>query len=364
MKLLMTLILCCGLALSVQAQIVRMETVLGDIDIELRPDVAPLTVANFLNYVNSGAYNGTIIHRSLHNSIIQGGSLKVTNGLFSYVINNGTVNNEYSLPNTRGTIAMAKPANSPDGASNSWFFNIIDNTEILGPNSVSNPGSNGFTVFGTVINGLEVIDAINLLRTSDTGNTITVVIDGQAFQASDLPYRNSFPSVYSESDAVVFQNMYVLDEALHINPGINGSWYNSATNGQGMFIDYFPTLDKMFMGWFTFDTVDLAQGVSANLGDANNRWITGLGDINHETNAVTFDMVSTSGGLFDNPRAVTNTEPGSVGTVVITFADCANATVDYNLTSPAVSGSFPLTRIVNDNVALCETLSRQTATSR
>ncbi len=354
MKFLLTLLLLCGLSLSAHAQIVRMETVLGNIDIELRPDVAPITVANFLNYVNDGDYDNSYFHRSVRNFIIQGGGFTYINGQSGSVPADDPIVNEYNLPNTRGTIAMAKPPTGPDTATSQWFFNMVDNTNALSPSNTNNANSGGFTVFGSVVGGMDVVDAIAALP----------IITNFNEPINEIPLINYTSGSIQQSNLVLINSAYVLDESLHINTGLNGSWYNAATSGQGMFFDYFSSIDKLFLAWFTFDTVDLAEGVSANLGNANQRWLTGLGSINHETNTVTFDMISTSGGLFDNPQAVTNSEAGSIGTVTITFADCANATVNYNLTSPAVSGSFPLTRIVNDNVALCESLSRQAATSR
>jgi peptidyl-prolyl cis-trans isomerase A (cyclophilin A) len=351
MKLLITLFLFCGLSLSASAQIVRMETVLGNIDIELRPDVAPLTVANFLRYVNDGDYDNSYFHRSVRNFIIQGGGFTYINGQSGSVTVDAPIINEssLSLPNLRGTISMARTSNV-DSATSQWFFNTVDNSNLDG-------NGDGYAVFGSVIAGMEVVDAIAALP---------IVRDFSA-PINEIPLIDYTSGIIQQSNLVLITQAYVLDSALHINQGLNGNWLNTETSGQGMFFDYFPGLDKMFMGWFTFDTVNLVEGVSANLGNANQRWLTGLGNINHETNTVTFDMVSTSGGLFDNPQTVTNSDPGSIGTVTISFADCANATVNYNLTSPAVSGSFQLTSIasvIGENNNLCEYLSRQAATSR
>ncbi len=351
MKFLNKVVILCLISFSLNAQIVRMETVLGNIDIELRPDVAPVTVANFLNYVNSGDYDNSIIHRiGRGNSgltfIVQGGGYNVVNEAAVAIPSRGAIVNEFNLSNVRGTIAMAKIGGNPNSATSQWFFNNVDNQFLDSQNG-------GFTVFGTVIAGMDVVDAIALVQRVNLNNFFP-----------EIPLLNyTFPNTVSLENFVLITHASILQDRI-INPGLNGSWYNAATSGQGFFFDYFTSIDKMFMGWFTFDTVELNAGVAANLGDANQRWLTGLGNINHETNAISFDIISTSGGLFDNPQTVTNSDAGSVGTVTITFTDCANATVDYNLTSPAVSGSFPITRIVNDNVALCESLSRQVGTSR
>lgn len=105
---------------------VRVITSLGDFSIELFDDVAPITVTNFLNYVNSGRFNGTVIHRSVPSFIIQGGWLTFdqTNNSLNPITTDPTIQNEFNLSNTRGTIAMAKQEGNPDSASSQWFINL------------------------------------------------------------------------------------------------------------------------------------------------------------------------------------------------------------------------------------------------
>lgn len=351
MKFLIAIFLFCGLSLSVNAQIVRMETVLGDIDIELRPDVAPLTVANFLNYVDRGDYDNSYFHRSVRNFIIQGGGFTFINGQNNLVPADAPITNEssVSLPNLRGTISMARTSDV-NSATSQWFFNTVNNPSLDG-------NGTGYAVFGSVVAGMDVVDAIAALPIARNFNA----------PINEIPLINYSSGSIQQSNLVLITSAYVLDEAFHINSALSGNWLNTETPGQGMFFDYFSSLDKMFMGWFTFDTVDAVEGGSANLGDTNQRWLTGLGTINHATNTVIFEMTSTSHGLFDNPQEVIYSDAGSIGTVTITFTDCSHATVDYNLTSPAVSGSFLLTSIasvVGENSNLCESLSRQAATLR
>lgn len=141
---------------------VRVITSLGDFSIELFDDVAPVTVANFLNYVNSGRFNGTVIHRSVPNFIIQGGWLTFdqTNNSLNPITTDATIQNEFNLSNTRGTIAMAKQEGNPDSASSQWFINLADNSSNL-------DGQNGgFTVFGEVVgDGMTIVDSIASLPT-------------------------------------------------------------------------------------------------------------------------------------------------------------------------------------------------------
>lgn len=147
-------------ALTVQAQTVtgpsvRFETNLGNIDVVLRPDVAPNTVQNFLNYVNKGAYTNSIIHRSVAGFVIQGGGYQWIDGLVK-TAEDAPVANEFNLSNVRGTIAMAKLDNKPDSATNQWYFNLVKNAGLDSSNG-------GFTVFGNVADsaGLAVMDRIS-----------------------------------------------------------------------------------------------------------------------------------------------------------------------------------------------------------
>lgn len=136
---------------------------LSFVEIELFDSAAPITVANFLQYVNGGLYDGTILHRSVPGFIVQGGGFTPTvaqgavNAL-NPITNLGAIQNEYSSTrsNVAGTIAMAKLGGDPNSASNQWFFNVGNNSSNL------DNQNGGFTVFGRVLgNGMEFINAIN-----------------------------------------------------------------------------------------------------------------------------------------------------------------------------------------------------------
>jgi len=141
-------------------QIVRFKTSLGDIDVQLLPESAPKTVENFMNYVNRGAYNNSIIHRSVPGFIIQGGGYTFANQTFGEIRSDAPVVNEYRVSNTRGTIAMAKLGDNPNSATNQWFFNLANNAGNL------NNQNGGFTVFGRIVNssGLAIMDRIAAVR--------------------------------------------------------------------------------------------------------------------------------------------------------------------------------------------------------
>lgn len=138
-----------------------------------------------------------------------------------------------------------------------------------------------------------------------------------------------------------------------INVGVNDAWYQPETSGQGFFFINFPTIERLFVGWFTHET-EISDDGSAVLGDSGHRWVTALGPT--AGNSATLDVSVTSGGVFDDPTDVQSTEPGAYGTVTVEFEDCSNATVRYDLPTPGLSGEIPVRRIVQGNAAICESL--------
>lgn len=147
------------------AAVARMQTSLGNFDVQLYDAAAPLTVANFLKYVRAGAYNQSFIHRSVPGFIIQGGGYTWVDKI-RVVPKGAPVQNEFSRTrsNLRGTIAMAKVAGDPDSATSEWFFNLADNSMNL------DNQNGGFTVFGKVLfSGMKVVDAIAALPVANAG---------------------------------------------------------------------------------------------------------------------------------------------------------------------------------------------------
>lgn len=142
--------------------IVRFETNLGNIDVELYADRAPKTVANFLSYMNKGAYTNSIIHRTVANFVIQGGGYRLSTSSVDPIPSDAPVVNEFGVSNTRGTIAMAKQEGNPNSATNQWFFNLRD------ANAANLDAQNGgFTVFGKITSdaGLVIMDRIAAVPT-------------------------------------------------------------------------------------------------------------------------------------------------------------------------------------------------------
>jgi peptidyl-prolyl cis-trans isomerase A (cyclophilin A)/peptidyl-prolyl cis-trans isomerase B (cyclophilin B) len=140
---------------------VALKTSMGEIVLELNPEKAPVTVDNFLKYVKSGFYKGTIFHRVIDGFMIQGGGMDAqfhgrrTNKPIKNESNNGLTNAKY-------TVAMARESN-PDSATSQFFINVVDNPGLDYPNM---QGS-GYTVFGKVVKGQDVVDKIKGVLVDD-----------------------------------------------------------------------------------------------------------------------------------------------------------------------------------------------------
>ena len=159
-----------------------MKTSMGTITLELNPDKAPVTVENFASYANEGFFDGTIFHRVIPNFMIQGGgfvpgmSQKDTKDTIKNEANNG-------LTNDYGTIAMAR-TNEPHSASSQFFINVKDN-DFLNFKDESVNGW-GYCVFGKVIEGNEVIDAIAKVATGNAGYHSDVPVEDVVIESVTL----------------------------------------------------------------------------------------------------------------------------------------------------------------------------------
>ena len=144
---------------------VELSTSAGVIRIELDDVKAPKTVANFLAYVNKGHYDGTVFHRVINNFMIQGGGM---NPDMSQKPTDATVNNEANngLKNLKYTLAMAR-TNAPHSASAQFFINTKDNDFLN--HTGETPSGWGYAVFGKVVAGMEIVDAIEKVRTGTKG---------------------------------------------------------------------------------------------------------------------------------------------------------------------------------------------------
>jgi peptidyl-prolyl cis-trans isomerase A (cyclophilin A) len=142
--------------------VVLVKTSLGNIKIELMQRESPITVKNFLSYVEAGYYSGTILHRVIPGFMVQGGGftsdmkVKKTGQPIKNEASNG-------LKNDRGTIAMARTS-APDSATSQFFINLVNNDNLNRPM----PDGHGYAVFGKVIEGMEVVDKIASVSTGVT----------------------------------------------------------------------------------------------------------------------------------------------------------------------------------------------------
>jgi cyclophilin family peptidyl-prolyl cis-trans isomerase len=162
----------------------------GDIVLELYTDKAPITVANFISYVNSGFYNGLIFHRVVSSFMIQGGGydpnlVQKTTGLLPAIINESRT----GLSNLRGTVAMARTTLA-DSATSQFFINDVNNTFLdYGYPAYDNYSGRyytqvGYTAFGKVIAGMSVVDAISILPTSTQNGMSNVPVNDVIIQSA------------------------------------------------------------------------------------------------------------------------------------------------------------------------------------
>jgi peptidyl-prolyl cis-trans isomerase B (cyclophilin B) len=144
---------------------VKLSTTLGDITIQLNTEKAPLSVKNFLTYVKEGFYDGTIFHRVIPDFMAQGGGMDIN---FKEKKNHSPIKNEADngLKNKRGTLAMARTS-SPDSATSQFFINYKDSSFL--DHTSPTPQGWGYAVFGEVIEGMDIVDAMAKQATGSRG---------------------------------------------------------------------------------------------------------------------------------------------------------------------------------------------------
>ena len=235
-----------GAALA-QTSMLRLQTTLGLIDIQLFDTAAPVTVANFLGYVNRGAFTNSMFHRSVPGFVIQGGG-------YTYASGNGTpvrvpataaILNEFSptRSNLRGTVAMAKLGGNPNSATSEWFVNLANNATNL------DNQNGGFTVFGRVTeSGMAVFDAIAALRIVNGGfgtafTTMPIPGDPVIFYLPENTVRvfsaRVLPASTSSSDSDRLFNYLEAKYPQYVAPANAQS-----DTGQGYYFRYYPATNS------------------------------------------------------------------------------------------------------------------------
>ena len=196
LKKYLLLIMISVFSFSSQATTIQLETNFGNIDINLYDTGTPNTVANFLAYINSGAYAQSIVHRAEPSFVIQGGGFAYTGTWPATAIAaNPSVINEPVYSNVRGTIAMAKIGGLPNSATNQWFINVADNSANL------DAQNGGFTVFGQVTAGMTIVDQISNLTRYNKGGAFT-----------SLPMQNyDGTSTPDATNLVIINSVLIID---------------------------------------------------------------------------------------------------------------------------------------------------------
>ena len=176
----------------------QFRTPLGDIEVELYDQDKPVTVLNFIRYVQSGAYRDEFSHRLLPGFVLQGGGFTVTNrGSTNPTVlpipSFPPITNEFStgrrFSNLYGTLAMAKLAGNTNSATSQWFFNLANNTFLDAADT-----NNLFVVFGHVIRGTNVLNGFNRFRYFDGTQTSNLVYQGE------LPPFDTLPLLHASLD--------------------------------------------------------------------------------------------------------------------------------------------------------------------
>lgn len=155
----------------------RIKTSMGDIDVQLYGEKAPITVENFTAYATSGFYDRLVFHRVVKDTLIQGGGY--TKSLYRRAATRDPISNEAAngLKNERGTLAMAR-YDDPDSATSQFFINLRDNPSLDRTGDVYKKDA-GYTVFARVVSGMEVADAIGMVETGPA--------EGEIYFEKDVP---------------------------------------------------------------------------------------------------------------------------------------------------------------------------------
>jgi cyclophilin family peptidyl-prolyl cis-trans isomerase len=248
--------------------VVEIQTSFGNIYVELFPDVAPITVDNFLGYVERDDYDATFFHRLMPGFVLQGGgwSFDEARQDVDPVEQQDQILNEFELSNIQWTVAMAKLPNDPNSATSQWFINLANNSENL------DDQNGGFTVFGEVVGGRDVVLEIAGLRSVNLGQgfenvpvTDSYDLQGDEIHDEDLVFINDVVIAYDPALS--------LDNDNDATPGGSANGGNRTTvvlpNGLGRAIAY--QQNGLSGGW---TVVDLGlKSETSNPGTSPVTWV-------------------------------------------------------------------------------------------
>jgi cyclophilin family peptidyl-prolyl cis-trans isomerase len=204
--------------------LVQFRTAFGDIEVELYDQDKPVTVQNFLDYIESGRYQDEIAHRLVPGFVLQGGGYTLTNSVVSPIATFPPITNEFGVgrrfSNVYGTIAMAKLGGNTNSATSQWFFNLANNSSLDAPDT-----NNFFVVFGHVIAGTNILNVMNQFQYWNGTQTSNLVYNwGSPFDT--LPLR--YPSLAQTN--FLFVDISLLQVAIRpVVGGRNQIAWNSAT---------------------------------------------------------------------------------------------------------------------------------------
>ena len=202
MRILPILLLLAVLATAKANTIVQLDTAYGSMKFELYDTDKPITVTNFLKYITSGRYENSFAHRLEPGFVLQGGGFTLEGNTIDYVPSYGTILNEYSAgttySNIYGTIAMAR-SSGVNSATSQWFINLKDNSFLDSVNE-------GFTVFGHIIEGMDVLeDFLDFIYLpQNTTNATDVVVNASSIGSvfNQLPVQKVTNNTYGPTDLV------------------------------------------------------------------------------------------------------------------------------------------------------------------
>lgn len=274
---------------------VRMSTTMGDIVLELNRAKAPISVENFLKYVDKGYYDGTIFHRIIDGFMIQGG------GYTADLVQKQTdppIKNEWKngLRNSRGTIAMARTA-VHDSATSQFFISIVDNAMLDQPRDGA-----AYAVFGSVLQGMDVVDKIKAVKTEPKGAAFqnlpvepVMVNSAKRVPVGELSEAIAAARKAEEEEAVEAMKAqqaalqsgidYVKSKGIDVANGSlspSGLWTVDVKEGEGASPASTSTVKVHYTGWLTdgtkFDSsVDRGEAATFPLNRVIKGWTEGVG---------------------------------------------------------------------------------------